>query len=102
VAAQVLQKRNAADIDEIGESGHRQKPEQQGIVFVLEDQNPIRLEVEQDADNGRDEIGDNIRMAESEQMLEDEKENIVDEQPERRVQHGDQHKADKLGLKISF
>ena len=102
MAAQMLQQGDSTNVEEIGESGNRQEPENQLVVFVLENEDPVSLEIEQDADNGGDKVGNDVGVIELEQMLEDEEKDIVDEQAEGRIQHGHQHKADELRFKISF
>lgn len=102
LTSKMLQQRNPPYVYQIGKCGYQQKSEQQFVIPVFEDQYPISLEVEQDADNRREEVGDNIGAVEQKQMFEDKQEDIVDEQTERRVQCGDQYKPYELGLEISF
>jgi hypothetical protein len=87
-ATEMFQQGDPTNVEEIGESGHRQEPENQLVVFVLENEDPVSLEIEQDADDGGDEVGNNVGVIELEQMLEDKEKDIVDEQAEGRVQHG--------------
>lgn len=100
-AAKILQQADSPDIEQIREKGHSQESEQQFVVLVLEDQHAVRLEIEQNADDGCQEIGNHVGMVEFEQMLEDEQEDVIDEQPECRVQHGNQHEPDELRFKIA-
>ena len=62
----------------------------------------LSLEIKQNADDGGDEVGDNVGAVEMEEMFEDEEKQIIDEQAEGRIQHSHQHKPDKLRFKIPF
>lgn len=84
----MFQQGDATDVEEVSESGHCQEPENQLVVFVLENEDPVSLEIEQNADDGSDKVGNNVGVIELEQMLEDKEKDIVDEQAEGRVQHG--------------
>lgn len=98
----MLQQGNPPDIEEISEGGDCQKSENKLVVFVLEDEDPVCFEIEQDADDGSDEVGDNVSVVEFEQVFEDEEKQVIDEQAESRVQYGHQHKPDELRFKISL
>ena len=98
----MLQQGNSPDVEQIGERRDRQESEDQFVVFVLEDENPVRFEIEENADNGGDEVGDDIGVVKLEQVFEDEEKQIIDEQAEGRIQHGHQHEPDKLRFKIPF
>ena len=98
----MFQQGNTPDIEEIGEGGNGQKTENKLVVFVLENENPVCFEIEQDADDGGDEVGDDVGVVELEQVFKDEEKHIIDEQAEGRVQHGHQHKPDELRFKISL
>ncbi len=98
----MLQQGNSPDVEEIGERCDRQESEDQFVVLVLEHQNTVSLEVKQNADDGGDEVGDDIGVVELEQVLKDEEKQIIDEQTEGRIQHGHQHEPDKLRFKIAF
>ena len=87
-ATEMFQQGDATDVEEVSESGHCQEPENQLVVFVLENEDPVSLEIEQNADDGSDKVGNNVGVIELEQMLEDKEKDIVDEQAEGRVQHG--------------
>ena len=73
----MLQQRNATNVQQVSERGDHQKTEEQFVVLVFEHQNAVGLEVEQDADDGGQEIGDDIRMVDFEQMLKDEQEHVT-------------------------
>ena len=64
LTSKMLQQRNPPYVYQIGKCGYQQKSEQQFVIPVFEDQYPISLEVEQDADNRREEVGDNIGAVE--------------------------------------
>ena len=98
----MFQQGNTSDIEEIGKRCDRQESEDQFVVLVLEHQNTVSLEVKQNADDGGDEVGDDIGVVELEQVLKDEEKQIIDEQTEGRIQHGHQHEPDKLRFKIAF
>lgn len=98
----MFQQGNSPYIKEVGECCDRQESEDQFVVFVLEDENPVSFEIEEDADDGGDEVGDDVCVIELEQMLEDKEKQIIDEQAEGRIQHGHQHEPDKLRFKIAF
>ena len=98
----MLQQGNSPDVEQIGERRDRQESEDQFVVFVLEHQNTVCLEIKQNADDGGDEIGYDVCVAELEQVFEDEEKQIINEQTESCVQHGHQHKTDELRFKISF
>ena len=102
MAAEVFQQGNSPYIKEVGECCDRQESEDQFVVLVLEHQNTVSLEVKQNADDGGDEVGDDVCVIELEQMLEDKEKQIIDEQAEGRIQHGHQHEPDKLRFKIPF
>ena len=102
MASEMFQQGDTPDIEEVGEGGNRQKPKNQLVVFVLENENAVCFEIEQNADDGGDKVGNNVGVVELEQMFKDEEKHIIDEQAEGRVQHGHQHKPDELRFKISF
>ncbi len=102
MAAEVFQQGDSPDVEEVGERCDRQESENQFVVFVLEDENPVSFEIEENADDGGDEVGDDVCVIELEQMLEDKEKQIIDEQAEGRIQHGHQHEPDKLRFKIPF
>ena len=102
MTAKVFQQGNPAYIEEIGECCDRQKSEDQFVVFVLEDENSVSFEIEENADDGGDEVGDDVGVVELEQVFENKEKQIIDEQAEGRIQHGHQHKPDKLRFKIPF
>ena len=60
ITAKIPQQCDTADIEEIGERCHHQKPEQQLIVLILENQDTVCLEIKQDADDCRQKVGNNI------------------------------------------
>ena len=85
MAAEVFQQGNSPYIKEVGECCDRQESEDQFVVLVLEHQNTVSLEVKQNADDGGDEVGDDIGVVELEQVFKDEEKHIIDEQAEGRV-----------------
>ena len=72
MAAEVFQQGNSPYIKEVGECCDRQESEDQFVVLVLEHQNTVSLEVKQNADDGGDEVGDDIGVVELEQVFKDE------------------------------
>ena len=94
--AQMLQQGNAADVQQIGECGYQKKSEKQPVFLVLKNEYAIRLEIEQDADDGGQEIGHDIGMVEFQKMFENVKKQVINEQPKERVQDGREYKPDKL------
>ena len=102
MAAEVFQQGDSPNVEKVGKCCDRQKSEDQFVVFVLEDENPVRFEIEENADNGGDEVGDDIGVVKLEQVFEDEEKQIINEQAESRVQHSHHNKPDELWLKISF
>lgn len=97
----MLQQGDAADVDKVRERGDGKEPEQKPVVLVFEHQNPVCLEIEQDAENSGQEIGNNVGVVEFEQIFEDEKEKIVYKQPHCGIQNGNQHKTYETRFKIS-
>ena len=81
----MFQQGNTPDIEEIGEGGNGQKTEYKLVVFILENEDAVCLEIEQDADDGSDEVRNNVGVVELEQVFKDEKKHIIDEQAEGRV-----------------
>ncbi len=79
MAAEVFQQGDSPDVEEVGERCDRQESENQFVVFVLEDENPVSFEIEENADDGGDEVGDDVCVIELEQMREDKEKQIIDE-----------------------
>ena len=102
MAAEVFQQGDSPDVEKVCECCDGKEAENQFVVLVLEHQDAISLEIEEDADDGGDEVGYDVCVIELEQMFEDKEKQIIDEQAEGRIQHGHQHEPDKLGFKISF
>ena len=102
MAAEVFQQGDSPDVEKVCECCDGKEAENQFVVLVLEHQNTVSLEVKQNADDGGDEVGDDIGVVELEQVLKDEEKQIINEQAESRVQHSHHYKPDELWLKISF
>jgi len=100
-AAEIFQQANAPDINKVSEKSHGQKAEQQLVILVLKHQDPVCLEIEQDADDSGQEVRHDVRMRDFQKVFKDEEKDIVDEQSEQCVQDGHQHKPDELRLKIT-
>lgn len=102
MAAKMFQQGDSTDVEKVCECCDGKEAENQFVVLVLEHQDAISLEVEEDADNSGDEVGNDVGVVEFEEVFEDKEKDIVDEQAKGRVQHGYQHKPDELGFKIPF
>lgn len=102
MAAKMFQQGDSTDVEKVSECCDGKEAENQLVVLVLKHQDAISLEIEQDADNSGDEVGNDVGVVEFEEMFEDKEKDIVDEQAKGRVQHGYQHKPDELRFKISF
>lgn len=71
-ASEIFQQGNATNVQQVGERGDHQESEEQFVVLVLEHQNAVCLEVEQDADDCGQEIGDDVGVVDLEQVLKNE------------------------------
>ena len=88
VTANIFQQGDAADVQQVRERGDHQKAEEQFVVLVLENKYAVGLEIEQDTDDCSQEVGHHVGMGYLEQMLENVEKQIIDKQPEERVQDG--------------
>ena len=74
----MFQQGDSPDVEEVGERCDGKEPENKLVVLVFEHQNAVCLEIEQNADDGGDKVGDDVSAVEMEEMLEDEEEQVVD------------------------
>ena len=88
MTSEMFQQGDTPDIEEVGEGGDCQESKNQLVVFILENENSVCFEIEQNADDSGDEVGNNVGVVELEQVFKDEEKHIIDEQAEGRVQHG--------------
>lgn len=91
-----FQQGKTAHINQIGKRSDCYKTEYQAVIFILEDERTVCLEIKQDAENRGYQIRDKVGVVDVEKSIENKIENPVDKNTNGRVQNRREYKANEL------